>query len=138
MHQYAYLDHLHKKCQLTTADPTNQAQSTSFPSFYALIGNLDVDTPLGNQSLDAARRFCGYVYTLFMYIHMHTYTHAYTHTCIHMYIYTYHIYIRTYIHTYKHTHTYAHMHTHTYIYTHMHTHTHIYTHMHTRTYVMNS
>lgn len=30
------------------------------PSFYAPPGNLDVDTPLSEHSLDAATDFCGY------------------------------------------------------------------------------
>ena len=34
-------------------------KSKSLPSFYAPLGQLDTDTPLGEQSLLAASRFCG-------------------------------------------------------------------------------
>jgi hypothetical protein len=42
-----------------------------FPPFYAPAGMLDCDTPLQPQSLEAAKRFCGYalpIYFVFVFV----------------------------------------------------------------------
>ena len=88
MHEYEYLRHLEKKCldaaksvlkyedaatpaHFKTSDNHEghqqyqqvkvRQEQQQIPSFYAPPGNLDVDTPLVPQSLEASRKFCGYV-----------------------------------------------------------------------------
>ena len=55
------MQHLLNKCgQLSCArSAINTSTSNSMPGFYAPPGNLDCDTPLSQDSLDAARGFCG-------------------------------------------------------------------------------
>ena len=94
MHEYEYLSHLEKKCRdaaksilkyedtaplihTQTGDKYDnegnqrhqqlriRQEQQQMPSFYAPPGNLDVDTPLVPQSLEASRKFCGYVTCLF-------------------------------------------------------------------------
>jgi acetoin utilization deacetylase AcuC-like enzyme len=52
VHDFEYLSHLEKKCQLQSGI------EGEFPSFYAPEGKLDTDTPLVSQSFTAAKRFC--------------------------------------------------------------------------------
>ena len=90
VHEYEYLSHLEMKCRdaaksvlkyedaatpvhFKTSDDYDNAghqqyqqvkvrqEQQQIPSFYAPPGNLDVDTPLVPQSLEASRKFCGYV-----------------------------------------------------------------------------
>jgi acetoin utilization deacetylase AcuC-like enzyme len=60
-HEYAYLKHIQDKCDaaanLSGEDVSGGEANT--PSFYAGVGMLDSDTPVGPSSLIAARRFCG-------------------------------------------------------------------------------
>ncbi len=51
VHEYAYLAHLENKCK----------GEGEMPYFYAPTGFLDTDTPLVRKSLEASRKFCGYV-----------------------------------------------------------------------------
>lgn len=51
VHEYAYLAHLENKCK----------GEGEMPYFYAPTGFLDADTPLVKKSLEASRKFCGYV-----------------------------------------------------------------------------
>lgn len=57
VHDYAYLRHLQDKCNALSSLPGTAKQ----PPHAAPPAFLDVDTPLSATSLDAARRFCGYV-----------------------------------------------------------------------------
>jgi hypothetical protein len=61
VHEYAYLSHLEAKClsSINTTQTTERQNQVPIPSFYAPVGNLDGDTPLVPQSLDASRRYCG-------------------------------------------------------------------------------
>mgnify|MGYP003385398067 CR=1 FL=1 len=58
MHEYPYVQHLLNKCEQLTMTPHHRATPQS-PHFCAPPGNLDCDTPLSQDSLDAARTFCG-------------------------------------------------------------------------------
>ena len=86
VHEFEYINHVRSKCALAaavaTAAPTaeclgdasssssssNSSSSSSrhrginpdIPPFYAPLGQLDTDTPLGPTSLAAATRFCGH------------------------------------------------------------------------------
>ena len=51
--------------------PNNHSVAAQFPSFYAPPGMLDSDTPLQPQSLEAAKRFCGCVVSLIIYLIFH-------------------------------------------------------------------
>jgi hypothetical protein len=57
VHEYPYIQHLINKCEHLTAGPASH--NPNLPSFYAKSGSLDCDTPLSQDSLDAARGFCG-------------------------------------------------------------------------------
>ena len=83
VHEYKYITHLRDKCiesknvmspntsrapsKLTSpVDPNPPVKGKDMPSFYAPNALLDIDTPLTPSSLDAAKRFCGYVCMLFL------------------------------------------------------------------------
>jgi hypothetical protein len=57
VHDHSYLRHLQDKCNALSGLPGTAKQ----PPHAAPPAFLDVDTPLSATSLDAARRFCGYV-----------------------------------------------------------------------------
>ena len=57
VHDLDYLEHLVQKCSM--AGGTYDCSRTRQPGFYAPAGNLDCDTPLTAQSLEASRKFCG-------------------------------------------------------------------------------
>lgn len=65
VHDFEYLHHMQTKCAmaqqaLTQSAPQPQSSIICpLPPFYAPVGQLDNDTPLGPQSLEAATRFCG-------------------------------------------------------------------------------
>jgi acetoin utilization deacetylase AcuC-like enzyme len=54
VHEFEYLSHLESKCR----QAAGQAYD-ALPFFYSPAGKLDTDTPLTDQSLEAAKRFCG-------------------------------------------------------------------------------
>lgn len=54
VHEFEYLDHLEKKCRQSAGQ-----QYDGLPFFASPAGKLDTDTPLTDQSLEAAKRFCG-------------------------------------------------------------------------------
>lgn len=54
-HEYSYLRYLQDKCEASQGISNKQ----EIPSFYAPGDKLDSDTPLGPNSLAAARTFCG-------------------------------------------------------------------------------
>lgn len=57
VHEFEYLQHLENKCRQSKQPGSYQ----NIPAFQAPAGYLDCDTPLVEQSLDAAKRFCGFV-----------------------------------------------------------------------------
>ena len=58
VHDGDYLHYVKAKCALA-AGAKPEGGGLQLPSFYAPAGDLDTDTPLGPQSLQAASRFCG-------------------------------------------------------------------------------
>lgn len=59
VHDFAYFQHLEKKCLNRDSLTIKDNRDSNMPWFYAPPGFLDADTPLVNQSLDASRKFCG-------------------------------------------------------------------------------
>lgn len=57
VHEYSYFKHLESKCAAIAG-----GSASSLPPFYAVVGQLDADTPLSPQSLHAARMFSGYTH----------------------------------------------------------------------------
>ena len=57
VHEYSYIQHIINKCQQVSGEKSNTEQG--IPFFYSPGGNLDCDTPLSEDSLNAARNFCG-------------------------------------------------------------------------------
>lgn len=57
VHEFPYIQHLLNKCGQISAK--GGASTPHAPYFHAPPGNLDCDTPLSQDSLDAARTFCG-------------------------------------------------------------------------------
>lgn len=55
VHDIEYLQHLENKCRQSKQPGSYR----NIPPFQAPAGYLDCDTPLVEQSLDAAKRFCG-------------------------------------------------------------------------------
>ena len=59
-HEYSYLKHIQEKCDAAArAQADREKEDANIPSFYAGVGKLDSDTPVGPSSLIAAKRFCG-------------------------------------------------------------------------------
>lgn len=56
-HEFSYLKHIQEKCEASQGIYNDSHKKV--PSFYAPGGRLDSDTPVGPNSLEAARKFCG-------------------------------------------------------------------------------
>jgi acetoin utilization deacetylase AcuC-like enzyme len=66
VHEYTYLRYIDEKCKASVITAAAGGRpAMALPAFYAPPGMLDSDTPLQPQSLEAAKRFCGYVLRMY-------------------------------------------------------------------------